>query len=100
MAREFTNGFYGRAAWKNLAKYYKKKVMYCERCMRNGEVTAGELVHHKIHLTPDNFMDITISLNEDNLELLCRNCHSLEHSRNGNGRYYFNDNGELVIREK
>lgn len=100
MAREFTEGFYGRNAWRKLASYYKKKVKYCERCMRNGEVVVGEIVHHKIHLTPENYKDVNVALNEKNLELLCRNCHALEHSRNGNGRYYFDKDGSMIIREK
>lgn len=100
MAQDFTQGFYGRASWRKLASYYKNKVKYCERCMRNGEVVAGEIVHHKIHLTPQNFDDPNITLNENNLELLCRNCHALEHSKNGTGRYFFDDEGNLIIREK
>lgn len=100
MAREFTEGFYGRAAWRKLATYYKKKVKYCERCMRNGEVVPGEIVHHKIHLTPENYKDPSICLAESNLELLCRNCHALEHQNQGKGRYYFDKEGNFIIREK
>ena len=39
----------------------------CERC---GNV--GQEVHHKISLTVENVKDALVSLNQDNLELLCR----------------------------
>ena len=41
----------------------------------------GEIVHHKTHLTPENIDDPTVTLNEDNLELLCRDCHGVEHTK-------------------
>ena len=100
MAREFTQGFYGKGAWRKLAEYYKKKKIYCERCMRNGEIVVGEIVHHKIHLSPSNYRDPDIALNENNLELLCRNCHALEHAKQGKGRWRIDKDGNLIIREK
>lgn len=48
----------------------------CERC---GQV--GIEVHHKERLTIENINDSKISLNQDNLELLCRECHNKEHKR-------------------
>lgn len=99
MAREFTEGFYGKIAWRRLASLYKKKVKFCERCMRNGELVPGEIVHHRIHLSPENYKDVNVALNEANLELLCRKCHALEHSKGGRGRYIVDENGDLFIRE-
>lgn len=48
----------------------------CEKC---GAV--GCEVHHIIHLTPDNVNDPEISLNQDNLMLLCNECHNKIHGR-------------------
>ena len=48
----------------------------CERCGN----TSDE-VHHKIPLTIENVKDALISLNQDNLELLCKECHNKEHNR-------------------
>jgi len=48
----------------------------CERC---GAI--GIEVHHKVRLSIDNVNDTSISLNQDNLELLCRDCHNKEHKR-------------------
>ena len=48
----------------------------CERC---GQI--GIEVHHKERLTVENVNDSSVSLNQDNLELLCRECHNQEHER-------------------
>ncbi|MCI1244389.1 MAG: HNH endonuclease [Bacilli bacterium] len=48
----------------------------CEKCGR-----VGQEVHHKIKLTPMNVLDPNISLNQDNLILLCKECHNEEHNR-------------------
>ena len=78
--REYAKGFYSSNAWKECRKAYRKSVGgLCERCYAKGIVKAGEIVHHKIYLTPDNLNDPSISLNWDNLELVCRDCHAQEH---------------------
>lgn len=82
MAREFAKQFYHSQAWKQTqAAYVKQAGGLCERCLQNGLITAGVIVHHKIHLTPENINDPDVSLNDDNLMLLCRDCHALEHKR-------------------
>lgn len=48
----------------------------CEDCS-----AIGEEVHHKIRLTPENVTDINVSINQDNLMLLCKDCHNKEHGR-------------------
>ena len=47
----------------------------CQRCKRQ----PGYIVHHKIHLTPANIGDPEVSLNWDNLEYVCKECHDAEH---------------------
>lgn len=47
--------------------------------MERGEYTPGEIVHHKIHVTPENINNPDIVLNFEHLELLCRKCHAKEH---------------------
>lgn len=72
--------FYSSKTWTQTAKLYKKRCGgLCERCQKNGIYTAGEIVHHKIHVTPDNVENPNITTNMDNLELLCRKCHAEEH---------------------
>lgn len=73
--REFAKKFYLSAAWKKTRAYiFNRDMGLCVRCGK-----PGEIVHHKIYLTPQNIDDVNISLSEDNLELLCRECHAIEH---------------------
>lgn len=84
--KPWAEAFYSSTAWKDCREAYAaSKGRLCERCLRNGIYTAGELVHHKIHLTPTNISDPTVTLNWENLELVCRNCHAAEH---GNAKRY------------
>jgi len=66
----------------------------CERC---GNI--GIEVHHKKRLTVHNVKDASISLNQDNLELLCRDCHNKEHKRFSN-KVSFDKDGNLINPEK
>lgn len=73
MAKEFSRKFYNSGAWVKTSKAYKiSKFGICEKC---GAV--GEEVHHIIPLTPSNINNPAITLNWDNLMLLCRSCHEL-----------------------
>lgn len=79
MAKDFAEAFYHSTQWKKMRDYiFKKECGICERC--NGVNGPGEIVHHKIYLTPDNINNPLITLNEENLELLCRVCHAIEHN--------------------
>lgn len=62
----------------------------CERCG-----ALGEDVHHKTRLTVQNVMYTSISLNQDNLELLCKKCHNAEHKRFSKEKE-FDDDGNLI----
>lgn len=78
--KDFAKAFYTSQAWKECREAYRKSVGgLCERCLKSGLYTAGEIVHHKIHITPDNVNDPSVTLNFKNLELVCRECHALEH---------------------
>lgn len=80
MAKEFAYSFYHSGAWKKQREYIKAvRFGLCERCLAKGKFVKGEIVHHKIHLTPENIHDKSICLDEQNLELLCRDCHAEEH---------------------
>lgn len=80
MQRSFARSFYNSVAWQKCRDGYRtEKGGLCERCLANGRIVPGEEVHHRIYLTPDNLNDPAISLNWDNLELLCKDCHLEEH---------------------
>lgn len=69
--------FYASKEWRQARKVKRLKCRgLCERCGKKGYE-----VHHKIYLTDLNYKDPDISLNLDNLELLCTNCHNAEHNR-------------------
>ena len=99
MAREFAGNFYKTKLWKECRKAYIKSVGgLCERCWAKGIIRHGDTVHHKIRLTPDNINDPSITLNFDNLELLCRDCHAEEHK--GAFRYKVDELGHVSCVEE
>ena len=80
MAKEWAKDFYNSKAWQNCRSYYISKVHgLCEECLKENRVTIGLILHHKILLTLKNINDFSISLNEDNLQLLCQECHNKVH---------------------
>ena len=79
--RRFADPFYSSRVWERCRKGYAKKVVWCERCAKRGLTVPGVEVHHKIRLTPENIHDPSITLNWENLELLCEACHREEHAR-------------------
>ena len=82
MARDFAKQFYSSEAWNQCRTGYKKSVGgLCERCLAKGLYVPGEIVHHKIHITPQNIQNSDIVLNWGNLELLCRECHAEMHGK-------------------
>jgi len=103
VAREFAISFYNSKAWKKCREAYKQSVNgLCERCLVNGKYVPGDEVHHKIYLTPENINNPDVTLNWDNLILLCASCHSKEH----NDKFsplredvMFDENGDLVRRD-
>ena len=96
MSRDFARKFYSSQAWVDCREAYKKSVGgLCERCAEKGLVEPGEIVHHKIHLTPENINDTEYTLDWNNLELVCRACHATEHGARKK-RYIVNENGEVI----
>lgn len=99
MAKDFAKEFYRSTAWRKTRAYiYNKQHGICERC--HGEYGPGEIVHHKIYLTPYNIHNPAITLGEDNLELLCRICHAIEHESElpTDKSLMFDDEGNLIER--
>ena len=101
MAKEFSKGFYTSRAWQKCRENYGAyRGWLCESCLRRGVLAFGEIVHHKIELTPENINDPSITLGFDNLELLCRQCHAEAHgSRAKTRRFTIGPNGEIIIKD-
>ena len=94
--RDFAKAFYLSKEWRAARDYiFNRDSGLCVSC---GNV--GEIVHHKIHLSPQNISDQFISLGEENLELLCRDCHGAEHATQlaAGKEFKFDENGNLVER--
>ena len=86
------NRFYRSAAWQQarLIKITSSNGR-CELC---GGI--GEEVHHSIHVTPANVNDSEITLNQENLVLLCKECHNKEHERFRKNGQNFDSDGNLM----
>lgn len=94
--KEYAERFYKSSRWRECREAYAKSVSYlCERCLARGIYKPGEIVHHKVHISPENIGNPNITMNFDNLELLCRDCHGQEH---GNPkRYKVDDLGRIIF---
>lgn len=78
--KEYARTFYSSKAWRDCRRAYaKSKGGLCERCLSRGIYKPGEIVHHKVYITPENIQDPAVTLSWDNLELVCRDCHAQEH---------------------
>ena len=89
--KEYARSFYLSKEWKKVSSLYMSSRNYiCERC---GGV--GTICHHKKYITPWNINDPSITLNLDNLECLCQECHNQEHMAKMS-RAVFDENGNMV----
>ena len=95
MAQEWAQKFYNSKAWISTRNaYYNSVYGLCEHCSR-----AGLEVHHKIKLTPNNIRNPIITLNYNNLILLCHDCHMAEHSNSAvPSGFVFDGDGNLAKR--
>ena len=97
MAKDFSRKFYKTKAWRDTREaYFKMSGGLCELCLQKGQIVAGEIVHHKIELTPNNINNPEITLNPDNLMLVCRECHAKLHENRR--RYIVDENGHVTVK--
>lgn len=92
--KRLDNGFYQSKAWARCREAYIKSVGgLCETCKAKGIYRAGKIVHHKIHLTEENYTDPSIAYGFNNLVLVCHQCHEEIHK--GKKRFFFDANGKI-----
>lgn len=92
-----TEGFYKTKIWQDCRESYARSKNYlCEACLREGQTNVGEIVHHKKKITKKNVNDPEVTLNFDNLELLCRKHHAEAHTNKKPLRYYFDEEGRVI----
>ena len=94
MAKEYAKKFYHSSAWIGTSKAYAASRFYiCEIC---GRPAKQYVVHHKKHLTPENINNPFVALNWDNLQLLCLECHNVEHGHKNGRKVLFDEQGQVV----
>jgi 5-methylcytosine-specific restriction endonuclease McrA len=103
MARDFARDFYHGRPWRTVRDSYMQEGFgLCERCLSLGKYTKAEIVHHKVHLSPQNINDPKITLDKANLERVCRDCHAYYHPEvYGSAparepRWAFDDDGNVI----
>lgn len=69
--------FYTSTPWRNLRAQYLADNPLCMECGRNGRVTAANEVHH----VKPRKQHPELAYEWDNLESLCKSCHSRETNR-------------------
>lgn len=104
MAHAYAKPFYDSTAWISCRKsYIAKRVSIdgglCESCHQR----IGFIVHHKIMIDESNVNDVNITLNQDNLQYVCKYCHDrMENHFIGKGRGLFSrcefdENGQPIV---
>lgn len=106
--------FYNSKAWNNVRKaVWLKQNLLCARCNKPVYVDGISkylpkekrrigIVHHKIFLNNSNIDDKNITLNIDNLEGVCKECHENIHHQNDIIRkdLMFDEEGNVVLKEQ
>lgn len=77
MAKDFSKQFYHSKSWiKCRAAFIAERINtdggMCEHCKER----LGYIVDHKEELTPSNIDNPDISLNQNNFQYLCLECHN------------------------
>lgn len=94
--QDYAEKFYKSKRWqKTRAAYISYRQGLCERCLARGQYSSGEIVHHKIHITPENINDPNVALSFDNLQLVCRACHAELHSAKEGARFTLDEQGRV-----
>ena len=98
--RSIDRKFYESKTWRDCQKAYMTKVNHlCERCLARGRYEPAVVVHHRVHLTEENYGNAELTYGFDNLEALCLAHHNEEHfGKKREQRWKFID-GELVTKD-
>lgn len=76
--------FYASKVWINLKQLlYFERGCKCEECSKFITKSIDAIGHHKNELTPENVSDVMISLNPENIKIVCFDCHNKIEGRFG-----------------
>lgn len=85
--------FYLSKQWRKVRNSYMNSVAWiCERCY-----STADIVHHKEYINDENISNPAITLDWENLEALCIDCHNKEHFKTGviSNELFFDDEGNV-----
>ena len=100
MARSIDRKFYESPEWRRCKAVYLERVNHlCERCLAKGKHEPAKIVHHRVHLSEENYGDPSLMFGFDNLEALCQSCHNDEHGKTKQTRRWAFVDGKLVTRD-
>ena len=95
--KDFAESLYKSRRWQETRRAYLSSVGgLCERCLAKGLYHPAVIVHHKVYINSENIHNPEVTLNWNNLEALCRECHEREHSGSGK-RYKVAEDGSVLI---
>lgn len=99
MAKDYAKSFYSSKCWQNCRNdYAAMRGHLCEDCLKRGIYKPGVIVHHVEELTQFNIENPEVTLNWNNLRLVCRECHIKEHDkRTKDRRFIIGPDGEVII---
>ncbi len=76
------NKFYTSKTWREFRSYIiSKNGGICNRCGKIFTDTSKLEVHHIHYLRDEDYNNPTKTLSEDNVEVICHECHNAEHGR-------------------
>ena len=91
----YAETFYKSKQWQKVRDLCIRKAGgLCERCQQEGIIKAAVVAHHKKPITKSNINDPSITLNLDNLQALCWDCHAAVHSKTQK-RYKVDKDGKV-----
>ena len=95
--KEWAKFFYKSKQWQHVRDYVMKRDQWlCQDCLKKGLIVPAEEVHHITPLSPENITDPSITLNENNLIALCRECHRKRHGKDK--RYRVDEFGRVTMK--
>ncbi len=100
MAKAFAKKFYNSKAWLRCrAAFIAERVLIdggmCQHCGNK----VGYIVDHIKELTPENIGRPEVSLNHENFQYLCTQCHNIKTNKKETMRrsgFAFDENGQIA----
>uniref|UniRef100_UPI0026034017 HNH endonuclease n=1 Tax=Clostridium sp. TaxID=1506 RepID=UPI0026034017 len=69
----------------------------CEKCGKTIVISKHMQVHHIVELTEDNYKDVNISLNPENVLIWCHICHNKHHGRFSGGGHKRREKSVYIV---